>query len=352
MDFIDQLLECGSLIETAQDSVLVGWGKREWMSHPETSHTSYFYFPDFFLKHTKPWFVHEHSCVMPIQELVDLLGARTAAPRTFQWQVEGKDVFSDAFQQLSVKFRSGELLKAVPYVFETASGKVDKPWLRQLLRSVLVKARIYPIHPYGFWNATEGMLGGTPETLFKIDKGEKGLKFTTVACAGTATKDQGELLLQDPKELHEHELVIKGMQESLQPFGTITREKSKILSLSSLCHLVTPLSVDLKINAPFIKFVEALHPTPALGAFPRLQGHEWLQNYQIRLDRGRYGAPVGCYFPAREEGRCYVAIRNLQWNEPEIRIGVGCGVVQQSHYEKEWKEIQLKTQSIKYLFEI
>ena len=322
------------------------------MSHPEASHAALFYFPDFFLKNTKPWFVHEHSRVMPIQELVDLLGAHTAPPKSIQWQVTGEDVFSNSFQQLAEKFRSGELLKAVPYIFETARGKVDKPWLRQMLRSVLVKARIFPIHPYGFWNDTEGMLGGTPETLFKIDKEGKRLKFTTAACAGTSTKEQGELLLHDPKELHEHELVIKGMQESLQPFGTITREKSKVLSLSSLCHLVTPLSVDLKENAPFIKFVEALHPTPALGAFPRLQGHQWLQNYQIKLDRGRYGAPVGCSFPSKEEGRCYVAIRNLQWNEPEIRIGAGCGVVQQSRYEKEWKEIQLKTQSIKCLFEI
>jgi menaquinone-specific isochorismate synthase len=42
-----------------------------------------------------------------------------------------------------------------------------------------------------------------------------------------------------------------------------------------------------------------------------------------------------------------VAIRNAQWFEGSIHIGAGCGIVPQSLLKNEWKEIQLKMQSIK-----
>ncbi|HEY4831978.1 MAG TPA: chorismate-binding protein, partial [Waddliaceae bacterium] len=97
----------------------------------------------------------------------------------------------------------------------------------------------------------------------------------------------------------------------------------------------------------FIEVVEMLHPTPALGAFPRILGKTWLMDYQTKMNRGRYGAPVGYYYPSKEEGECFVAIRNVQWVGPEAQIGAGCGIVAQSVFEQEWDEIQLKIQSIK-----
>ena len=89
-----------------------------------------------------------------------------------------------------------------------------------------------------------------------------------------------------------------------------------------------------------------MHPTPALGAFPRRPGMEWLKEYQQKIDRRRFGAPVG-YAIEDAQAKCYVAIRNVQWTKNQMLLAAGCGIVATSQYDAEWAEIKLKLQAIK-----
>lgn len=333
---------------------MAGWGARQQLSQPEPQRGPSFYFPDFFLRDLHPWFVHEHTREFTIEELISLIGNAIPAPSSqkLQWETSGKDIFSETFHHLQLQFQAGILDKAVPYIFETAKSKMDQPLLGHMLLTLLQKAQLHPIHPYGFWDSKEGMVGGTPEALFRVEKTPSCYRLSTVACAGTAPVERAQLMLQDPKELHEHELVVKGISQSLNSFGKIIPGKCYVLSLPALAHLVTPITVDMPSNVPFDKIVEAMHPTPALGAFPKIPGIIWLKDYQTKVSRGRFGAPAGYYIPAKEEGGCYVAIRNVQWHGSEMKIGAGCGVVSQSQLEKEWAEIQLKLGSIKGLLQL
>jgi menaquinone-specific isochorismate synthase len=109
---------------------------------------------------------------------------------------------------------------------------------------------------------------------------------------------------------------------------------------------MTPLSAKFTKDISFDAIVKALHPTPALGALPRIPGQQWLQEQDVNLPRYRYGAPVAIQ-EANKKTTCAVAIRNVQWDNNWMGLGAGCGVVLGSQFENEWNELQLKIASIK-----
>jgi len=344
---LKKFLKNGAIVSSSQGKVYVGWGKRTWMTQPDSSKSLTFYFPDYFLSDKTPWFSHENCSEIEISELLRMLKAdQQGCQPEFIWENRGKELFASAFSDLQDNFKKGILKKGVPYIFETAEKTPTPENLHYLVENVLEFASKHPVFVYGFWDEERGMLGATPEMLFhlKMDGGKAFID--TVACAGTCPKEEAEDFINDPKQLHEHNLVVDGILESLHPFGDITRGSVEVLPLANLCHLITPIKLTNDGALEVEEIVKAIHPTPALGAFPKAQGMKWLGNYQEKINRKRYGAPVG-YMLSNGDSSCYVAIRNVQWMDGITKIGAGCGIVPQSDLNNEWDEIQLKVKSIK-----
>lgn len=340
-------LNCGTLISSEKEKLLIGWGKRTWHANPSTSRQKpSFYFPDYFFSSAFSWFTHEYIEEISIHDLIEVLRSNSKnAMKPRQWRNFCEPLFKDTFLELKQKFESGQLKKAVPFVFEFANSSMTDEDLRLSLSKVLNYSLHNHAFLYGFWEANEGMLGATPEILFRfLDE----TAVETMACAGTRNiLEDPSTLLHDPKELHEHELVVQGIVDSLKCFGIVKTGKVDVLKLSRMAHLVTPISIELKVQASFEMLAKALHPTPAVGAFPKENGHMWLREYQEKVDRKRFGAPAGFIMPASKKACCYVAIRNVQWNSQQLLIGAGCGLVSASRLEKEWAEINLKLQATK-----
>ena len=358
--FVKTFLETGTLMSTGPKHILIGYGPRIWLDSPPAlpSQQPYFYSPDFFLQATQPWFVHEFTQEIEINQLIQDLSRNYDEPpiQHFQWVSPDYTRFQDSFADLQTRFASKELQKAVPYVFSSTSQKITPPILLRSLLSLLKQSLDRSMYLYGFWNNDQGILGGSPEILFSLEK-EEVLLLKTMACAGTrksADQDRLPTLIDDPKERHEHHLVVEGISQSLAPFGKVTAGEIGLLKYPSLLHLVTPLQVELcsdkdsgVCSQKFETFVRALHPTPALGAFPKAAGQRWLIDYQTVMPRQRYGAPIGYMKPDSGDATCFVAIRNMQWNEQWTKIGAGCGVVPESNPEREWLEINAKLNAIK-----
>lgn len=344
---LQNFLENGSIISSSPSRVYIGWGKRTWMAHPDSKNSLVFYFPDYFLSDKRPWFVHENFFEIEINELLSLLIAnqRGIHPE-FEWENRGRELFASAFNDLHAHFKKGTLKKGVPFIFETAEGTPSPENLLYLVENALSYTGNHPVFIYGFWDRQRGMLGATPEMLFQLKMDSGKVNLETVACAGTCPKEEVEDFINDPKQLHEHNLVVDGILESLYPFGEITRGNVEVLQLANLCHLVTPIKLSKDGELKIDEVVGAIHPTPALGAFPKAEGMNWLENYQKKIDRKRFGAPVGYCLP-NGDSSCYVAIRNVQWSEGKMKIGAGCGIVPQSKLDVEWDEIRLKVKSIK-----
>ena len=185
--------------------------------------------------------------------------------RSSDFESRGYAEFEKNIQSILGKIQRGEIEKAVPVIFSRSKrlATVENVvfWMSQLLLTPP------SLNVFGFWEKGIGIIGATPEILFRRSAG----KLTTMALAGTmARSDVGKRnsLLKDPKELHEHQVVIEDLQHQLGKWGRVKKSETKILELPTLLHLQTLLEVE-NVNCGPREIMQQLHPTPALGLAPR-----------------------------------------------------------------------------------
>lgn len=252
-----------------------------------------------------------------------------------------REKFEEAFQVIQGKIHRGEIEKALPVVFAGSEKHPSPQNLAQMLIQVL---EAHPeLYVYGMWSAESGILGATPEILFHI----QGQSLRTVALAGTlpdAERDQRKDLLQDPKEMKEHQIVIDDIKGILEKISWVKVGETHVLKLPGLSHLRTFLDIEGSLPS-LAELIKKLHPTPALGVAPRNYGIQWLRELPYQKQRGLFGAPI-VFSLSHSEYICLVAIRCLQWGPHGSQLGSGCGIVEKSEMEREWRELQAKRQSV------
>ncbi|HLK16723.1 MAG TPA: chorismate-binding protein, partial [Fimbriimonadaceae bacterium] len=222
------------------------------------------YAPDFLLESSTPWLVYLSSLQMDADELVRLLD-EVPGSGAVEWRGPEFEGFAASYASVQTRIVRGELLKAVPIGSRTTPKPLDIGHRAAALRLALRLSQGFPMSAYGFWNQAEGMIGATPELLFEQARGG----LTTMALAGTRPVDTDRgCLLDDPKELLEHELVIDGIAARLSPIGTVSTGQTREVRLPTLVHLHTPIQLEPFVPISFQEAVAALHPTPAIGAWP------------------------------------------------------------------------------------
>lgn len=267
-------------------------------------------------------------------------GNKEATP-SFVWQEPEKKDFETAFARIQNLIQQGQIDKAVPVVFARSTGMMSQTlktrWLLDLLSTPEV------LHPHGWWSEEEGIMGATPELLFQME----GQHLKTMALAGTLQKSQGraEDLSRSTKDQHEHQIVVEDLNRELKNFGHVRVGKTSVVELPTLWHLKTSIELDLHEKPEIAPLVQRLHPTAALGVFPRLFGWRWMQELPGQEGRARYGAPFTVRL-SEDRVISLVSIRNLQWKKDQFLIGSGCGVVKDSKLEDEWIELKGKRASI------
>ena len=339
--------------------------------------------PDFFdLEATAPgqasWSVQVSRETLLTLLLSLLPSTSTKPPRLFvNWSLPpAKDAFFRAVAHIQSTIQEGHLKKAVPVVCARGYAAVTcrQEFLVQRLVHALGASRGTGLRVYGHWQDVDGMFSGvlglTPEDLFRVS----GHELTTMAVAGTlpvpaAASDEvvGHLqreLLDDPKELEEHRLVVEDLVQRLSDkTGSISGLVSHVevgeteaLRFRQLLHLVTPLRAQFaKHQSETARtLLHRLHPTPALGLAPRTVELSYLKEIDATLlpsPRAGFGAPFVVI--GDEVTEAVVAIRQLRWKTEsdfsdrlEVEILSGCGIVAASQPEKEWTELQAKRQSV------
>jgi menaquinone-specific isochorismate synthase len=326
----------GFLLEIAPDRVVVGDGPFEALPHRRTDRPAC-YAPDFFLRNPAPW-LHpmrwrEVSRAELRAELED-----APAPQVC-WADVDADQYATDFDLIQREIAAGRLTKAVPIVVERGTA-ADASVLPFLLGRVLCHPE--PSYAYALWHASGGMVGVTPEILFRRADSRR---VETVAMAGTVPLARTGEITDDPKECREHQSVVEDITEALASLGTVAVGERDVIALPTMAHLRTPITVDLDTPAEFAALIDALHPTAALGVAPRSAGLGVLHG-PAAAERGRFGAPFGVEWP---DGRALVvvAIRNVQWDGAALRLGAGAGVIAESRLEREWDELALKRTAVK-----
>ncbi len=193
-------------------------------------------------------------------------------------------------------------------------------------------------------------LGGTPEQLYT----RQGLHLSTDALAGTRphgfTEEETfflrESLNSSEKEAQEFEYVKTAIDAYLEPLCTKKwwEFKKSVLSTGSVQHLYARLSATLKTPTPDEVLMKTLHPTPALGGYPREAALEFLKLVEP-FARGWYGNPIGILSSGRTT--LAIGIRSAEIQNHELHVFAGAGIVEGSVPEEEWEELEHKISPIK-----
>ena len=188
-------------------------------------------------------------------------------------------------------------------------------------------------------------VGASPERLYR----REGCVVTSEAVAGTRPRgassddDEGlrEELLGSEKDRAEHGFVRVGIGEALRPLCEELEVEGGVseMKLASRRHLVSRVSARLRGGVTDAEVLAALHPTPAVGGYPKEGALEDIRALEP-FDRGWYAGPVG--WVGADSAEFAVGIRSGLVRGRLLALFSGAGIVAGSKPEEEWAEIEQK----------
>jgi menaquinone-specific isochorismate synthase len=188
-------------------------------------------------------------------------------------------------------------------------------------------------------------LGASPERLFRRD----GRSVESEAVAGTRPRgvssadDEGlrEDLLHSAKDLSEHSYVSKGVREALEPLCEELEIEDHVseMKLARGRHLRSKVRGTLREGVTDAGLLDAMHPTPAVGGYPRSEALEEIRVLEP-FDRGWYAGPVG--WIGADASEFAVGLRSGLVRGQTLALFSGAGIVAGSVPDEEWAEIEQK----------
>ncbi|OUS00825.1 isochorismate synthase [Flavobacteriales bacterium 33_180_T64] len=211
-------------------------------------------------------------------------------------------------------------------------------------------------HPkVGLW------LGATPETLVNIE----GLRFKTMALAGTQPYIDKLDVAWDSKNIDEQEFVTDFIVKELNPLvERLNTSEVKTIKAGQLLHLQSQISGLLKVKG-LKDIIFALHPTPAVCGLPKKKTKNFIidnENYNREFYTGflgelniktsktrntnRRNVENNAYATVKTASQLFVNLRCMQFKNQQALIYVGGGITIDSNPEEEWEETVSKTRTM------
>ncbi len=253
------------------------------------------------------------------------------------------------------RLESGELLKIVlsRTLQMTSATPVD---VHQLLKNLACK------NTHGYTFAVDlprtgdeddaellprTLVGASPELLVS----RSGMKVIANPLAGSTPRSKdpvedrrrADALLDSPKDLHEHAVVVEAVAEALRPFCRTLEvpEKPSLVQTETMWHLSTVVTGELFDPAvSSLELAVALHPTPAVCGTPTDLARTAIGEIEP-FDRGFYTGMIG-WCDSNGDGDWVVTIRCAEVEDRSLRLYAGAGVVLGSSAEAELAETSAK----------
>ncbi len=295
-----------------------------------------FYVNDFPLSEPEPWRVPSESWECTGGDLIELDGPSMETT----WEPLLPPVFAAAFAEAMAAIQTERLRKVV--LSATERGRLRSGTTRTLVARALANPGAGVCWSYAYDDSGSGFAGVTPECLFSLCHG----RLQTMALAGTARPADQAGFETDAKEAREHAFVADVLEQRLAGLGPVQRGPRQVLNIGGLLHFITRFTVATS-ETDITALLRLLHPTPAIGVWPSTaDSRELLDRWRTQSATPRFfGAPFGVNWGGGFHA--VVAIRGLFWDGRDLFLPSGCGIVEGSVWEKEWRELELKRQWIK-----
>ncbi|HEX5056536.1 MAG TPA: anthranilate synthase component I family protein, partial [Gammaproteobacteria bacterium] len=155
-------------------------------------------------------------------------------------------------------------------------------------------------------------------------------------------------LLQDPKELAEHLMLIDLGRNDIGRVcltGSVkVTEKMIVERYSHVMHIVSNVSGHIRDGVSPIDVLRATFPAGTLTGAPKVRAMEIIDELEI-VKRGIYGGAIG-YIGWTGNMDTAIAIRTAVIRKGMLYIQAGAGIVYDSVPELEWKETLNKSRAV------
>lgn len=196
------------------------------------------------------------------------------------------------------------------------------------------------------------IVGSSPEILVRLEDNT----VTVRPIAGTRPRGKTKAedldlagdLLQDPKELAEHLMLIDlGRNDvgRVAETGSVTlTDKMIIERYSHVMHIVSNVTGALKHGMSAIDVLRATFPAGTVSGAPKIRAMEIIDELEP-VKRGVYSGAVG-YLSWNGNMDTAIAIRTAVIKDKTLHIQVGAGIVADSVPRNEWDETMNKGRAI------
>lgn len=216
------------------------------------------------------------------------------------------------------------------------------------------KLRALNPSPYMYYIdfGTYHLVGSSPETLVKIDRG----KVETCPIAGTRPRGRDEKedemlareLLEDEKEVKEHLMLVDLSKDDMRKIseeGTIEVEKlMEVQKYSHVMHLVSHVRARMKKGLKQYDIIKHCGPAGTVSGTPKLRALEIIEELENER-RGIYAGAVG-YLSFDENMDVCITIRTIIFKDGMAYIQAGGGIVADSTPQGEYDESIRKARAL------
>jgi isochorismate synthase len=285
------------------------------------------------------------------EELLELLPSAMRAPGARRLEVASVRnplAWTAAVESAAARLRTGEADKVVlaREVIARGDGVVSAGMVLRGLRAAYPSCFTYLV------TGADGtaFAGASPELLIRRT-GERAFAEPMAGsiARGASDADDERLarqLADSAKDAAEHRLVASFVVEALRPLAkALIAHDPEVVRFTNIQHLATSVTGELRHPAAdVLTLAAALHPTPAVGGWPRAAADRLIDELE-GMERGWYAGAVG-WIDGRGDGELAVALRcGLLW-EDGARLYAGVGVMPDSDPARELEETELKFKAL------
>lgn len=311
----------------------------------------------FTFQNTSEEIQHEEIVESFLSELKRIDFARQSNPWRTTARLVEKEGLSDKEQWNEMVNKTLDAIKKNEVKKVVISRKIELEVSQELDFNFITRKleNDYPdCYTFVFHSGDSFFFGASPERLAKFSNG----RVYTNAIAGSAPRGKnkeedvaiGQQLLSDSKNLAEQKFVVDHIMNSLLDFvdEISIQEKPHLMRLANIQHLHSEITGTLKEGSSMLSIIERLHPTPAVCGHPRDKALDLIKKLE-GYPRGMYAGIIG-WFNFNGDGEFVVTIRSALSKKNKLIAFAGCGIVEGSHPQAEFRETQLKLKPILSLF--
>lgn len=225
------------------------------------------------------------------------------------------------------------------YIDKVVLSRVLKKETKEKASIIFDKMRLAYPDAMVFIYRSKGQLwiGASPETYI-VNKGDE---ITTMALAGT--KAVNSKIAWTKKERDEQHYVEEYIEELLRDEGiTFTKTGPETVSAGPILHLQSKYKGNLG-TSKLLPLLNKLHPTPAVCGIPREKARKMILEIE-KHDRMDYTGFLG---PLNKKNvQLFVNLRSGMIQGKNLYLFIGGGITKDSIAEEEWKETELKAQTL------